>query len=97
MLAARHVPPPPTIDTMRLALFLDLPARLDRLAYALQVPLADRGPSTGGADAVTPVRVWRAPVPRLAAQGVTTWGNLLGLEVNRAADRPDWRRGSGAA
>ena len=90
VLAARHVPPPPTIDTMRLALFLDLTARLDRLAYALQVPLADRGPSTGGADATTPVRVWTALVPRLTQRGVKTWGDMLRLEVSRATDRPAW-------
>ena len=104
VLAARHVPPPPVLDTMRVALALGLPARLDQLAYALGIEVADRGPSTGGADAQTPGRVWTALVPRLAAQGVTTWGNLLAVEVNRPADRaawPDqvraaWRRGGAA-
>ncbi len=104
VLSARHVPPPPTIDTMRTAAFLGLPQRLDQLAYALHVPLADRGPATGGADATTPGRVWTALVGRLAGQGVRTWGDLLAVEVGRPGGRaawPDlardaWRRGGGA-
>lgn len=106
VLAARHVPPPPTIDTMRVADWLGLPMRMDELAYALHIEVATRGPETGGADAVTPVRVWAVLVGRLAVRGVRTWGDLLRVEVPRPADRaawPDavreaWRRGgSGAA
>lgn len=91
VLAARHVPPPPVVDTMRVALVLGLPARMDQLAYALHVPVADRGPSTGGADATTPGKVWAVLVPRLAARGVRTWGDLLALEVSRPGGRADWR------
>ena len=91
VLAARHVPPPPTIDTMRVAQALGLPQRLDQLAYALQVPVADRGPSTGGADAVTPARVWSVLVGRLEAKGVRTWGDLQAVRVGRPEDRADWR------
>ena len=90
VLAARHVPPPPVVDTMRVALALGLPARLDQLAYALGVEVADRGPSTGGADATTPVKVWTVLVPRLEGRGVKTWGDMLALEVGRPADRPAW-------
>ena len=91
VLAARHVPPPPVLDTMRVALALGLPARLDQLAYALGIEVADRGPSTGGADAVTPARVWAALAGRLAGHGVETWGDLLALEVARPVERADWR------
>ncbi len=105
VLAARHVPPPPCVCTMRVAAHLGLPMRLDELAYALGVPAADRGPATGGADAQTPVRVWAVLLGRLAETGCRTWGELLMVEVGRPADRaawPDavrkaWRRGSGAA
>ena len=105
VLAARHVPPPPVVDTMRVALALGLPARLHELAYTLSIDLADRGPSTGGADATTPARVWTVLVPRLEGRGVKTWEDMLALEVGRPADRVDWReavraawrRGDGAA
>lgn len=104
VLAARRIQPPPTIDTMRVALFLGLPARLDALAYTLKVDVAQRGPATGGADAQTPVRVWTVLVPRLEGRGVKTWGDMLALEVGRPVDRaawPDlvrdaWRRGGAA-
>jgi hypothetical protein len=91
VLAARHLQPPPVVCTMRVALALGLPLRLHELAYTLSIDVAERGPSTGGADALTPVKVWRALVGRLADRGVTSWGDLLALEVRRAADRPDWR------
>ena len=91
VLAAQRIVPPPVVCTMRVAAALRLPQRLDQLAYTLGVQVADRGPSTGGADATTPVRVWTALVPRLAGQGVRTWGDLLALEVGRPGDRADWR------
>ena len=91
VLAARHVPPPPVVCTMRVAAFLGLPMRLDELAYRLGVDVAARGPDTGGADAVTPARVWAVLVGRLEAKGVTTWGELLAVEVSRPQDRRDWR------
>ncbi len=91
VLAARHVPPPPTIDTMRLAVFLRLPQRLDQLAYTLGVQVADRGPATGGADAVTPAAVWVVLGKRLEAKGVRTWGDLLAVQIGRPGDRQDWR------
>lgn len=105
VLAARRIVPPPTIDTMRVAAALGLPMKADELAYVLHVETSPRGPSTGGADATTPVKVWRALVGRLAGRSVTTWGDLLALEVRRPADRADWReavrdawrRGGGAA
>ena len=87
VLAARRITPPPVVDTMRVALALGLPARLDELAYVLGVEVAARGPETGGADAVTPVAVWRALVGRLTARGVVSWGDLLAVEVGRPADR----------
>lgn len=91
VLAAQRFVPPPVVCTMRVALFLGLPQRLDQLAYTLGVQVTERGPSTGGADATTPVSVWTVLVGRLAGQGVKTWGDLLGVEVRRPADRVDWR------
>ena len=35
---------------MRSAACPGLPMHLDELAYALRIPLAERGPATGGAD-----------------------------------------------
>ena len=105
VLAARRIVPPPVVCTMRVALALGLPQRLDQLAYTLGVPVTDRGPNTGGADAVTPVKVWSVLGGRLGTKGVWTWGDLLALEVARPVDRaawPDavraaWRRGGGGA
>jgi hypothetical protein len=105
VLAARHVPPPPVVCTMRVAAYLGLPMRLDELAYRLGVDVATRGPETGGADATTPAKVWAVLVGHLEARCVTRWGELLAVEVSRPDGRPAWpeqvrdawRRGSGAA
>lgn len=90
VLAARRIVPPPVVCTMRVAAALGLPMRLDQLAYALQVPVADRGPETGGADATTPGRVWAVLGKRLEARGVRSWGDLLCVEVARPEDRAAW-------